>query len=111
MIYNTLKNAVKLCVPNLGFEAKDVSAQYLRTAVAMLLLCASVDSGITNLIGRWCSDYTLLYLNIQQELITENFSKLIIMHGNTPFYPNKRHPGSKIFSLTQMFIFLLLPHF
>ena len=52
MISKTLQIAVMFYSPNLGFEAKDVSARSLCTAGAIALLCSVVDRNIINLIGQ-----------------------------------------------------------
>ena len=51
MILKTLKTTVMFCVPNLVFEANDISACSLRAAGAMSLFCAGVYNNIIKLIG------------------------------------------------------------
>ena len=65
MISKTLKNAVGFCRPNLGFKAKNMSAQYLSAASAMSLLYSGVDSDIINLILRWPSDKMIMHPHAQ----------------------------------------------
>ena len=48
----TLKTAVMLYGPNIGFESKDVSACSLLASVDMALFCAGVDSDIIKMVGR-----------------------------------------------------------
>ena len=73
MIPKTLKISVKLYVPYLVFEAKNVSAQSLYAADAMDILWSGVDSYIIKLIGSWYIDEIIRYLHIQAEPSTSNF--------------------------------------
>ena len=83
MITSHLKATVKLLVGNhMSFTYQDVSAQSLRSAGAMELLCSGVNNDIISLIGRWRSDEMLHYLHLQAEPIMRNYSKLMISHGN-----------------------------
>ena len=65
IISKTLNASIKLCVSNLVFEVKDVSAQFLCTASTMALLCTGKNSDIIKLIGCWHSDEMLCYLQVQ----------------------------------------------
>ena len=48
-----------LTLASLGFLPSDVSARCLCAAGANTLLCASVDTNVIHLLGRWCSDEML----------------------------------------------------
>jgi hypothetical protein len=55
-ITQTLRSAVQILGPGLGFLLSDVSARCLRVAGATDLLCANVDSCHIELLGCWHSD-------------------------------------------------------
>ena len=80
MISKTLKTSIKFCSPDLVFESKDFSAQYLRSLGEMVILCAGVDSNIINLI-----DDMLRYLHVQVEPVMMNLLSLMISHGTYYF--------------------------
>ena len=82
IISKTFKTSVMFCGPNLVFETKDVYDYSLCSASAMSILCDGVDSDIIKLIGCWCSNEMICYLNIQVKLIMRNFSQLMLTHGN-----------------------------
>ena len=58
----------------------------------MELLSASVEIKIIKLIGCWCSNEILRYLNIQAKLLTRNFYQLMLTHGNYSFLPQQYTP-------------------
>ena len=90
IISKTLKTIITSCGLNLGFEAKDVSALSLRAAGDIVLFCAGVDSNIIKLIGRWHSNEMLIYLHMQAEPLTRNFSKLMITQGKYSLLPQQK---------------------
>ena len=92
MITKVLKGAVSLSGENLGFLPKDISAQSLRAAGAMALLCSDIDMDIIRLIGRWRSDEMLRYLHLQAEPLIQGFSKCMVAHGNYRMLPGQRVP-------------------
>ena len=89
MILITMKAAVNLYRPDLGFESKGVSNLSLRYKVYMRLLCSGFDSDIIKMIGRWCSNNIICYLHVQLEPIMSKFSSVIIMHGTYSFMPHQ----------------------
>ena len=93
MITAHLKATVKLLAgTHLGFTYKDVTARSLWAAGVMALLCSGVDTDIISLIGRWRSDEMLRYLHVQAEPIMNNYSKLMIRHGNYNLVPHNEVP-------------------
>lgn len=78
--------------PTVGFLPSDISARSLRAAGAMALLCASVDSDIIRLVGRWRSDEMLRYLHVQAEPIMRNFARLMLQGGTYNLLPNQHVP-------------------
>jgi hypothetical protein len=85
--------ALRLAVTILGgdyhFAPSDVSARSLRSAGAMALLCANVDSDRIRLIGRWRSDEMLRYLHVQAEPVMRNFSSRMLHGGAYTFLPTQ----------------------
>ena len=60
----------------------EVSARSLRSAGAMALLCAHVDSDTIRLLGRWRSDEMLRYLHVQAQPIMHQFSQRMLHAGS-----------------------------
>ena len=89
MILKTLKTAVDVCGPNLGFKSNDVSARSLCAAGAMSLLCSRVDSVIIKMIGIWRSDETLMYLHVQADTTMKSLLRLMLTNGNYYFLPHQ----------------------
>jgi hypothetical protein len=91
-ISTTLRLAVAILGPALGFLPQDISARSLRAAGAMALLCAHVDTDLIRLIGRWRSDEMLRYLHVQAEPVMRNFAAQMLMHGSFVLHPGQDVP-------------------
>jgi hypothetical protein len=87
-ITTTLRFSVTALGPNLGFTAKEVSARSLRSAGAMALLCAGVDTSKIKLLGRWLSDEMFKYLTVQAQPIMHNFARLMVAGANYSLNPS-----------------------
>ena len=109
MISKTLNNDDKFCGPNQGFESKDVSNQLICATCAMALLCSGINIDTINIIGRWRRNDMICYLHAQLETITINLSKLIIIHGNYSFLPQKEAHYSSSSFIIQPFHWLFFP--
>jgi hypothetical protein len=83
-----LRLSVTVLGPKYGFRPQDVSARSLRSAGAMALLCADVDSDRIRLLGRWQSDQMFRYLHVQAEPVMRNFSSQMLTGGNYTLLPN-----------------------
>ena len=57
----------------------------------MALLCASVDTDIIRLIGRWRSDEMFRYLHTQAAPLTKNLSRRMVDSGSYVPVPNTPH--------------------
>jgi hypothetical protein len=87
-ITSSLRNAVLLFDSHrLGFLPSDISARSLRAAGAMALLCASVDSNVIRLLGRWRSDEMLRYLHVQARPLMKDFASKML-EGDFTLMPN-----------------------
>jgi hypothetical protein len=87
-VTTTLRFSVTALGPNLGFTAKEVSARSLRSAGAMALLCAGVDTDRIKLLGRWLSEEMFKYLTVQAEPIMHNFARLMVTGANYALNPS-----------------------
>jgi len=92
-ITHTLRTAVTIIGPSLGFLPSDVSARCLRAAGATALLCANVDSCHISLLGRWHSDQMLRYLHLQAQPLMRDFSKQMLAGGQFTLLPNQLVPS------------------
>ena len=86
-ISTTLKHAVTIFGPSLGFLPQEVSSRSLRASGAMALLVAGVDTDRIKLMGRWRSDAMLRYLTVQAEPIMRHFAEKMlqgdyVLHAN-----------------------------
>merc|ERR1712115_500416 len=91
-ITQTLKTAVAVIGPELGFLPKDISARSLRAAGAMALLLARVDTDIISLIGRWRSDEMLRYLHVQAAPLMAEYSRRMLEAGSYSLLPHHDVP-------------------
>ena len=91
-ISQTLKTAVAVIGPELGFLPKDISARSLRAAGAMALLLARVDTDIISLIGRWRSDEMLRYLHVQAAPLMAEYSRRMLEAGSYSLLPHHDVP-------------------
>jgi hypothetical protein len=92
-ITTTLRSGVLLSDPSeLSFLPADISARSLRTAGAMALLCAQVDTGTIRLVGQWRSNEMLRYLHVQAEPIMCHFAAKMISLGNFSLLPDSTVP-------------------
>jgi hypothetical protein len=91
-ITSTLRVAVDILGPALGFLSSDISARSLRASGAMALLCAQVDTDVIRLLGRWRSDEMLRYLHIQAEPVMRDFAARMLLNGNFVLTPNQDVP-------------------
>jgi len=89
----TLRQAVHILGPSLGFLPSDVSARCLRAAGATALLCANVDSCHIELLGRWHSDQMLRYLHLQAQPLMRQFSQKMLLGGQFSLIPNQLVPS------------------
>jgi len=87
-ITSLLRLAVAVLGPAHGFQPADVSARSLRSAGAMALLCADVDTDRIRLLGRWQSDQMFRYLHVQAEPMMRHFSSRMLQGGNYALLPN-----------------------
>ncbi len=71
-----------------GITAQDISARSLRSAGAMALVCAAVDTDIICLLGHWHSDEMLRYLTVQALPIIAHLSSQMLQHGHFTLIPN-----------------------
>jgi hypothetical protein len=92
-ITQTLRTAVSILGPRLGFLPSDVSARCLRAAGATALLCANVASCHIELLGRWHSDQMLRYLHLQAQPLMREFSKKMLAGGHFTLLPNQLVPS------------------
>jgi hypothetical protein len=92
-ITETLRAAVQLLGPRLGFLPSDVSARCLRAAGATALLCADVASCHIELLGRWHSDQMLRYLHLQAKSLMKDFSRKMLQGGAFTLLPNQLVPS------------------
>jgi hypothetical protein len=92
-ITHTLRAAVQLLGPRLGFLPADVSARCLRAAGATALLCADVASCHIELLGRWHSDQMLRYLHLQAKTLMKDFSHKMLQGGTFTLLPNQLVPS------------------
>jgi hypothetical protein len=92
-ITQTLRLAVQVIGPSLGFLPSDVSARCLRAAGATALLCADVASCHIELLGRWHSDQMLRYLHLQAKSLMKDFSRKMLHGGNFTLLPNQLVPS------------------
>jgi hypothetical protein len=77
----------------IGFAAKEVSARPLRTAGAIALLCAHVNSNTIRLLGRWRPNEMLCYLTEQaQPIIMRDFSSRMLQGGQYTLLLNTNVP-------------------
>ena len=88
----TLRLEVIYLDAQLGFLPSDISARYLHATGSNDFLCASIDTDITCLLGRWRSDEMLRYLYIQAGPVMQDFSHRILEVGNFTLIPNKDAP-------------------
>lgn len=91
-ITEALKLATRTMGSSLGFLEGDITAQSLRAAGAMALLCAHVDGDTIRLLGRWQSDEMLCYLHLQAEPVMRRFSQRMLTHGSFTLHPNSAVP-------------------
>ena len=68
------------CIPNLGFEAKDIFDCPLHASGTMALLCAGADSDIIKLVGCWISNNMLRYLHVRVEPLMKKLFKLMLTY-------------------------------
>ena len=93
-ITTALRNAITYLTPaSLGFLPSDVSARCLRAAGANALLCASVDTDVIRLLGRWRSDEMLRYLHLQAAPLMHDFAKKMLSGGTFTLIPNQLVPS------------------
>ena len=92
MISKTLKTAVMIYGPILGFESKGVSTRPLRDAGANSFLCYVIDSNIIKMIGCWHSFEILCYLHVQVEPLMSNFSNIMLACWDYSFLPQQETP-------------------
>lgn len=83
LITTTLRGAVRILGPGLGFVASDVSARSLRAAGAMALLVSGVDTDIISMLGRWRSDEMFRYLHLTAEPIMRKFAAKMLQADYT----------------------------
>ncbi len=93
IITNTIRLAVTILGPSLGFLPTDVTARCLRAAGANALLCAGVDTDVIRLLGRWRSDEMLRYLHTQAGPVLKDFSKKMLAGGSFTLIPNQLVPS------------------
>jgi len=86
-----LRLAVRVIGSQYGLQPSDISARSLRCSGAMALLCASVDTDIIRLIGRWRSDEMFRYLHTQAAPLTTNLSRRMVDSGSYVLVPNTPH--------------------
>jgi len=87
-----LRFTVDTMGPAYGFTSADISARSLRSAGAMALLCANVDSNRIQLLGRWRSDEMLRYLHVQAEPLMRSFASRMLAGGHFTLLPNQNVP-------------------
>lgn len=86
-ITNALRHAADLVKDTTGIDKFWLSARSLRPGGATALLCASVDTDIIALLGRWRSDAMLRYLRAQAASIAHSFSRRMLQAGDYTFAP------------------------
>ena len=91
-ITESLRDAVLVLGPSLGFLPSDVTARCLRAAGANALLCSNVDTDIIRLLGRWKSDEMLRYLHLQAAPLMSDFARRMLAGGNFTLIPNQTVP-------------------
>ena len=87
-ITDQLRLAVRVIGQQYGLQPSDISARSLRCSGAMALLCASVDTDIIRLIGRWRSDEMFRYLHTQAAPLTQHLSRRMVDAGSYVLVPN-----------------------
>eukprot|EP00804_Cyclotella_cryptica_P015306 CCRYP_005414-RA/>CCRYP_005414-RA protein AED:0.57 eAED:0.10 QI:0/0/0/1/0/0/2/0/539 len=92
VITSTLRDAVTLLGPELGFLPSDISARCLCASGAMAFLLGQVDTDIIWLIGRWRSDEMLRYLHVQAAPLMQDYARKMLMAGNYSLIPNQLVP-------------------
>ncbi len=92
VITSTLREAVTLLGPELGFLPSDISARCLRASGAMALLLGQIDTDIIRLIGRWRSDEMLRYLHLQAAPLMQDYARKMLMAGDYSLIPNQLVP-------------------
>jgi hypothetical protein len=91
-ITDSLRLAVALHGPSVGFLPTDISASALRAGGAMALLCAQVDTNLIRLLGRWRSDTMLRYLHLQAQPVMRDFSRIMLHGGQFSLIPGPNVP-------------------
>ena len=91
LITKTPWTAVQILGTDLVFLALEVSARSLRSAGAMALLVAKVDTNIIQILGWWRSDEMFWYLHLTSEPIIEQFSAKMI-NANYTLAPSQLVP-------------------
>ncbi len=86
LITRRLKTSL-MFLPQLGIEAKDITARSLRAGGAMALLCGKIDKNIIELIGRWRSDAMLRYLHAQALPLVQPLAATMLQFGNFTMAP------------------------
>jgi hypothetical protein len=94
LITASLCIAITAIVPDLGFNAEDISARSLHSGGAMALLCMEVDPDKLCLLSCWHSDEVLWYLHIQAYSLTATFTHQMLLQGNFALILNNplHHP-------------------
>jgi hypothetical protein len=88
----TVRRAVLLLGPDLGFLPSDIEAWSLRAGGAMALLNGQVDSNIIQLMGCWRSDAMLRYLHCQGIPTMQGYASRMIQGGDYVLLPNTTVP-------------------
>ena len=92
-ITSALQATVTYLTPaSLGFLPSDVLARCLLTTSINALLCASVDTDVICLLGRWRSDEMLRYLHLQAAPLMHDFSKKMLAGGTFTLVLNQLIP-------------------
>jgi len=73
---------------NFGIAPEDISARSLRSSGAMALLCATVDTDVIRLLGRWRSDEMMRYLHVQALPILAPLATQMVTHSAFTLLPH-----------------------
>jgi integrase len=81
------------CLPDLNYEARDVTARSLRHGGAMALLLGGTDKDTIKLVGRWRSDAIFRYLHAQALPLVAPLANTMLRHGNFQLMPGGLTPA------------------
>ena len=87
-ITTALRLAARDLGPNLGLFPEDISTRVMCTDGAMALLLGGIDYEKIKLLGWWRSKQMMMYLHTSARPLLQNFSSVMVYHGDYAQVPS-----------------------